>query len=115
MQRRHVLAAMALPGVRAGHAAMPLKVGAALPDPPFELVRDGLPVGFDIALTQRVAAELGRTWQLVRYEGSDFNAIFAGLNTGVYDCIASGTTLTPERERIADFCDPYTVSGQSLV
>jgi polar amino acid transport system substrate-binding protein len=58
---------------------------------------------------------LGREWQLVRYQGGDFNGIFAGLDSGAYDCIASGTTVTPERERVADFCRPYVVSGQSLV
>jgi polar amino acid transport system substrate-binding protein len=64
---------------------------------------------------QHVARRLGREWQLVRYQGADFNGIFAGLDRGAYDCIASGTTVTPERERIADFCRPYVVSGQSLV
>jgi polar amino acid transport system substrate-binding protein len=37
------------------------------------------------------------------------------LGDGTYDCVASGTTITPERERIVDFCSPYVVSGQSLV
>jgi polar amino acid transport system substrate-binding protein len=92
-----------------------LKVGAALPDPPFELMGADGPAGFDIALMQHVARRLGREWQLVRYQGADFNGIFAGLDRGAYDCIASGTTVTPERERIADFCRPYVVSGQSLV
>jgi polar amino acid transport system substrate-binding protein len=92
-----------------------LKVGAALPDPPFDVMnRDG-PTGFDIALMQRIAQQLGHEWQLVRYEGADFNGIFAGLDSGAYDCIASGTTVTPEREQLADFCQPYAVSGQSLV
>jgi len=49
------------------------------------------------------------------YEGADFNGIFAGLDAGTYDCIASGTTITPVRQSIADFCPPYVVSGQSLV
>jgi len=29
-----------------------LTVGAALPDPPFELIEGGTPAGFDIELTQ---------------------------------------------------------------
>jgi len=29
--------------------------------------------------------------------------------------VASGTTVTPGRQKIADFCAPYAVSGQSLV
>jgi ABC-type amino acid transport substrate-binding protein len=52
---------------------------------------------------------------LVRYEGADFNGIFAGLDDGSYDCIASGTTITPARRKIADFCASYAVSGQILI
>jgi ABC-type amino acid transport substrate-binding protein len=92
-----------------------LKVGAALPDPPFELLGEDGPAGFDIELMQRIAAKLGRAWQLVPYRGSDFNGIFAGLNDGSYDCVASGATITPGRQAIADFCSPYCISGQSLV
>jgi len=93
----------------------PLRVGAALPDPPFEFATDAGPDGFDIVLLQNIARRLGRTWQLVPYTGSDFNGIFAGLESGLYDCVASGATITPEREQMADFCAPYAISGQSLV
>ena len=86
--------------------APPLRVGAALPDPPFEFMTSAGQTGFDVTLMQRIASQLGRTWQLVRYTGADFNGIFAGLDEGTYDCVASGTTITPDRERIADFCRP---------
>ncbi|RZN31202.1 ABC transporter substrate-binding protein [Bradyrhizobium sp. Leo121] len=92
-----------------------LRVGAALPDPPFEFLTSDGPAGFDIALVQRIAGMLGREWRLVPYTGSDFNGIFAGLDAGRYDCVASGTTITPGREAKADFCTPYAISGQSLV
>jgi ABC-type amino acid transport substrate-binding protein len=92
-----------------------LRVGSALPDPPFEFVQDGTPTGFDVAWMQAVAAELGLTWRLVHYTGGDFNGIFHGLKDGEWDCVASGTTVTPEREAVADFCAPYLESGQSLV
>jgi ABC-type amino acid transport substrate-binding protein len=94
--------------------ALTLKVGAALPDPPFEFIDGDGPAGFDVMLMQRIAQRLGREWRLVPYRGADFNSIFAGLDEGMYDCVASGTTITPERERVADFCRPYIVSGQSL-
>ena len=99
----------------AGTSAQILRVGSALPDPPFELMQGGNPAGFDITLMQLIAARIGRGWQLVPYKGSDFNGIFGGLNDGSYDCVASGTTITPGRQEIADFCAPYAVSGQSLV
>ena len=59
-----------------------LRVGAALPDPPFEFHGNDGPAGFDIELMQRIAAKLGRDWQLVPYEGADFNGIFTGLADG---------------------------------
>lgn len=90
-----------------------LRVGAALPDPPFELLADGAPQGFDIALMQAIAADLGLTWRLERFAGADFNAIFAGLGRD-WDCVASGATITPGREAAATFLAPYVVSGQGL-
>jgi polar amino acid transport system substrate-binding protein len=120
MRRRDFLAALPLfaagltsPSV--GRTAPVLRVGAALPDPPFEFDDKDGPGGFDVALMQRIAGMVGREWRLVPYKGADFNAIFAGLDDGSYDCIASGTTITPGRSKIADFCPPYVVSGQSLV
>ncbi len=92
-----------------------LTVGAALPDPPFELMEDGRPAGFDIELMQLIAARIGRSWRLELYEAPDFNGIFDRLSAGAYDCVASGATITPERRKLADFCNPYVVSGQSLV
>ena len=92
-----------------------LSVGSAVPDPPFEFVSDGKDCGFDIELMQAIAAELGLQWRLVTYKGADFNDIFDGLGNGSMDCIASGTTVTPGRERKALFCEPYVHSSQSLV
>ena len=92
-----------------------LSVGAALPDPPFEFMDGGAARGFDVELMQAIAAELGLAWRLVPYDGADFNGIFAGLTKGTWDCVASGATITPERERLASFCAPYIRSGQSLV
>ncbi|MGA7323453.1 MAG: ABC transporter substrate-binding protein [Rhodomicrobium sp.] len=92
-----------------------LRVGSALPDLPFEFIDGAGPRGFDVELMQAIAAELGLSWQLVPYTGGDFNRIFGGLAAGTYDCIASGTTITPEREQLAAFCVPYFRSGQSLV
>jgi hypothetical protein len=120
MKRRRLLVALPLlasgmVNPRAGEAASSLRVGAALPDPPFEFMTSAGPVGFDVALMRRIAAQLGREWQLVRYTGADFNDIFGILDDGTYDCVASGATITPDRERIADFCAPYAISGQALV
>jgi polar amino acid transport system substrate-binding protein len=118
-RRRLIGATLVLAGstLRAniGKAAALLRVAAAMPDPPFEFVGDAGPAGFDVDLMQSIAKMLGREWRLVRYTGADFSGIFSGLDDNAYDCIASGTTITAGRERIADFCSPYALSGQSLV
>ena len=78
-------------------------------------MEDGKPAGFDIELTKAIAADLGLEWRLVPYHGADFNGIFQGLAAKTVDCIASGATITPQREQVALFCEPYIRSGQSLV
>jgi polar amino acid transport system substrate-binding protein len=92
-----------------------LRVGAAFPDPPFNGMPDG--GGLDIDLMTAIAEALGMDVEFVEYGGADcpdFEGIFDALNAGAYDCVAAGTTVTPERERKAAFVPPYLISGQSL-
>ena len=89
-----------------------LRVGAAYPVPPFNgMPDDG---GLDIDLMTAVAEKLDMTVEFISYEGSDFNGIFDALDSGEFDCVAAGTTVTPEREEKAKFAPPYLISGQSL-
>jgi ABC-type amino acid transport substrate-binding protein len=74
MRRRHLLAALPLFATglikaSAARAAPVLRVGAALPDPPFEFTANDGPAGFDITLMQHIAGMIGREWQLVPYKG----------------------------------------------
>lgn len=92
-----------------------LRIGAALPDPPFELPAGRGASGFDPEMMRAVAERLGRRYELVRYTGGDFDGIFAGLDAGEYDVVASGATITDHRRSLARFCRPYVRSGQSLV
>jgi polar amino acid transport system substrate-binding protein len=88
-----------------------LRVVAAFPDPPFNgMPGDG---GLDIDLMTAIADALGAAVEFIPYEGADFNGIFDGLGSA-YDCVAAGTTVTPERETKAQFVPPYLISGQSL-
>lgn len=92
-----------------------LRVGSALPDPPFELSQSDVVEGFDPSVMAAVATALGRQLHIVRYTGDDFDGIFAGLDGGDYDVVASGATITDHRRQLARFCRPYVTSGQSLV
>lgn len=89
-----------------------LRVGAAYPDPPF----NGMPKngGLDIDLMTEIATALNMKVEFVAHQGADFNGIFDALNAKDFDCVAAGTTVTPEREKKAAFAPPYLISGQSL-
>lgn len=89
-----------------------LRVGAAFPDPPFNAMPGG--GGIDIDIMSEIAKALGVTVSFVSYTGANFNGIFNALNGGDFDCVAAGTTVTPERESLVAFAAPYLVSGQSL-
>jgi polar amino acid transport system substrate-binding protein len=88
-----------------------LRVGAAFPDPPFNDVRG---TGLDVDLMTAIGEQLGASVEFVRYQGRDFNGIFDALDSGDFDCVASGTTITGSRALKAAFCDPYLISGQAL-
>ena len=88
-----------------------LRVGVALLDPPFNGMPDG--GGLDVDLLRALGDKIGATVEFVPYKGADFDGIFDGLGSS-YDCIAAGTTVTPEREKKATFLPPYLISGQSL-
>ena len=91
-----------------------LQVASAFPDPPFEATVNGRQTGFDRELVRLISDGLGLTLRPVRYAGDDFNGIFDGLDDGSYDAVISGTTITPERERVALFSDPYLEFDQGL-
>ncbi len=92
-----------------------LRVASAFPDPPFEVTIDGTQTGFDVELMRLICEDLGLARHQVEYAGHDFNGIFDGLTDGSYDAVISGTTITPEREQVALFSDPYLEFDQGLV
>ena len=91
-----------------------LQVASAFPDPPFELEASGGVTGFDVELMRAICGALGLAYRPVKYAGDDFNGIFDGLATRVYDAVISGTTITPDRERVALFSEPYLEFNQGL-
>ncbi len=91
-----------------------LIVASAYPDPPFDIMQDGTPTGFDLELMRAICAQLKLTMRPVRYPGSDFNGIFAGLEQRIYDAVISGTTITPERAERVVFSKPYLTFNQGV-
>ena len=74
-----------------------LTVLSAYPDPPFDIMEDGVATGFDIELMRAVCARLSFELRPLPYMGENFNGIFTELVQGKCDVVISGTTITPER------------------
>jgi polar amino acid transport system substrate-binding protein len=91
-----------------------LTILSAYPDPPFDVMQDGVATGFDIELMRAVCGRLSLELRPLPYSGEDFNGIFAALKQGSCDAVISGTTITPERAAIVRFSRPYLEFNQGI-
>ena len=84
--------------------------------PPFEwhLMKDGQDtiVGFDIAIAQEIADELGVKLVI---KDLDFEAVIPALTTGQADIAIAGLVPTPEREEVVNFSQPYFQNNQVVI
>lgn len=69
-------------------------------------------VGFDVEIIEAVAEKLGLE---VEFRETEWDAIFAGLDSGRFDVIANQVSINPEREAKYLFSEPYTVSPGVIV
>jgi len=89
-----------------------LTIGTEAEFAPFEVrLGDGSFYGFDIALGEAIAKELGLK---VDYIDTDFAGIILSLNSGKFDIAMSAMTITEERKKSINFSDPYFDTGLSL-
>ncbi len=93
-----------------------LTIGTSPDFAPYEFyhINNGNPelVGFDIALAQKIADELGLELQVVPI---DFDGILMELQNGNIDLGISGFSPSPERAQTFDFSDIYYTGGQAFV
>jgi cystine transport system substrate-binding protein len=68
--------------------------------------------GFDVDVAKAVAAKLGVK---AKFEETQWDAIFAGLEAHRFDVIANQVSVTPERQAKYLFSTPYTVSKGVVV
>ena len=80
----------------------------------YAIGEDGTPTlaGFDIALAQYIADDLGLELEVVTV---DFDGVLSELQTKSVDLGMAGLSPDPKRESIMAFSDLYYMGGQSLV
>lgn len=80
---------------------------------PFHFVGEsGIPTGFDIELARAIAIEAGFEPQVVVL---GYDELFSGLKAKTHDIVAATTGITPEREQIYLFSNPYFETCQVAV
>jgi polar amino acid transport system substrate-binding protein len=90
-----------------------LVVGTDATYPPFESkdAKTGKLIGFDIDLMTAVCEDWGVKCEFIVVP---FDGIVSGLKNHKYDAVISAFTITPEREKMVDFSQPYYQAGQSI-
>ncbi len=90
-----------------------LRVGLSASQPPLNMRnRDGEIVGLEVDLATELANSMGLE---VRFEAMPFAELLPALEAGKVDLVASGMTITPDRNARVAFAGPYVISGKSLL
>ncbi len=118
MKRLMIALAVAALASSVSHAAdlggKLLKVGSDTTSPPMESIdpATGQVVGFDVDVVNAVCAKINCQAEFVT---TGWDGIFAALDQGSFDLVASGVSITEERKKAMDFSDPYIVNSQAVL
>ncbi len=80
--------------------------------PPYEFMEDGKIVGIDAEIAQAIADKLGKQ---LKIENVDFDSLIPGVQTGKYDFVMAGMTVTEDRKEQVDFTQTYATGVQVII
>ena len=101
------------PTIKAIQQRGELRVGLEAGYMPFEMLdKGGELIGFDADLAKLMARRLGVKVKLVNQA---WDGIIPALLTDKFEVLMGGMTITPERAKSVDFCDPYVTIGQTVL
>ena len=93
-----------------------LAIGTSADFPPYEFHKEingkDTIVGFDIALAQAIADELGLKLEI---KDMDFDGLLTALNAGTVDMVVAGMNPTAERALEVDFTKIYYTAEQTVL
>lgn len=88
--------------------------GTAPGFPPFEMMRNGELVGFDIDLLEAVIKQ-SDGYKLKSWQTFKFKSLIPALTHDKIDVIAAAMTITDKRDKTIDFTHPYYNADQSII
>jgi ABC-type amino acid transport substrate-binding protein len=87
----------------------PLKVGVATNYPPITFSQKGVPAGVEADLARQMEQQSDLKFVLIPME---FATLLPALQKGQIDVIMAGMSITPDREALVSFTQPYLRVGQ---
>ncbi|MDQ3695822.1 MAG: transporter substrate-binding domain-containing protein [Chloroflexota bacterium] len=90
-----------------------LRVGNTQASPPWSLLdENNEPAGYDVDVAHELARRLGIPE--VEFIQGTFQNFIPGVQTGTFDMVIAGQTITEERMQEVDFSLPYQVNGVAI-
>jgi polar amino acid transport system substrate-binding protein len=90
-----------------------LRVGLTGSQPPLNMRdKSGELIGLEVDMVRALASSMDVD---VRFVPTQFSELLPALERGDLDMVASGLTITPERNARVAFAGPYLISGKSLL
>ncbi|MCW7752859.1 amino acid ABC transporter substrate-binding protein [Desulfobotulus sp. H1] len=75
-------------------------------------LEDGTLVGFDVDAAEALGERMGIA---IEWHPTAWDGVIHSLNSGKFDCIWNGMTITPTRAEQVNFTEPYIMDGQVVV
>ena len=88
-----------------------LQVASCLDYAPFENVKNGEPVGFDVDMVYAIASKIGFSQDQVEWKKANFDTIFTAVANNAFDAVAAAATATgklgAQRSQVVTFSNYY--------
>lgn len=103
----------AVPDTAIDTAAMDIKIATESSYKPFSYTdAEGNLIGYEIELIDALCSQMQADCELI---SQDWDGLIPGLNAQKFDAIIAGMSITPERQEVVDFTDPYFHTGIILI
>lgn len=89
-----------------------LIIGTSADNPPYEYMRKGDLVGFDIDLIHEISRNINRK---IKVKNFDFHALIPALENNEVDMVIAGMSVTEERKKRVHFSTPYTTNKVAIL
>lgn len=88
------------------------RIGIAETAPPVIFEKGGHPAGIEVDLARKLASALGKE---IEFVSMFWPNLIIELRTQHIDIVMSGMSITPRREKLVAFANPYLVIGQQAM